>query len=575
MTEILDKKYVCVRKDDKVRLYSIICLKPKKMYSSVYNEISSADILVAYKKAIGFFEGIHKAGIPVHYLVSISPRPQPVFNKVMELIKGDEKESEPMFEQSIYAITWIDGKASRIEMLKAQVEERCKILSTALSVGYENFVPENVRGTELEHFIKSITVPGYELEGVENVKSAQLPFALAYSPSLPTQSSEENIPQFYIPNFDESGSEGIYLGRVMSREGCLHKFYLKGEDILQHLCVVGMTGSGKSTTCKVILSQLIKMGVKVMVLDWHNEYGSFFKNIGCNVVSAGKDDSFTLNPLDAINVKDIYEHIALITDIFAEVYRFTSPQTFTFRNALVNLYGDKPKTFSRAPILSNLVDYIEQNPARSMYDNETKTAILRRLLPLTQGQAGNLLNGENTFSMQTLLSENVCIELGHLRDFETRIIFSSILLKMIYDFRLLSGPSKLEHVTVIEEARSIVPARRTEDPPSIGEKMVSELRKFGERMIFVAQYPTQISSEIIKNCGLRIVHRVSWMEDIRILKETLGLKSEQADFLSLLKTGEAVVSVGRIRSPFLVQVDASVVGVGEESAQVTPIGDKL
>jgi Predicted ATPase len=365
------------------------------------------------------------------------------------------------------------------------------------------------------------------------------------------------------------------LGRIMSREGCLHKFYLKGEDILQHLCVVGMTGSGKSTTCKVILSQLIKMGVKVMVLDWHNEYGSFFKSIGCNVVSAGKDDSFTLNPLDAINVKDIYEHIALITDIFAEVYRFTSPQTFTFRNALVNLYGDKPKTFSRAPILSNLVDYIEQNPARSMYDNETKTAILRRLLPLTQGQAGNLLNGENTFSMQTLLSENVCIELGHLRDFETRIIFSSILLKMIYDFRLLSGPSKLEHVTVIEEARSIVPARRTEDPPSIGEKMVSELRKFGERMIFVAQYPTQISSEIIKNCGLRIVHRVSWMEDIRILKETLGLKSEQADFLSLLKTGEAVVSVGRIRSPFLVQVDASVVGVGEESAQVTPIGDKL
>ncbi|MEM0385762.1 MAG: hypothetical protein QXH64_04830, partial [Nitrososphaeria archaeon] len=116
---------------------------------------------------------------------------------------------------------------------------------------------------------------------------------------------------------------------------------------------------------------------------------------------------------------------------------------------------------------------------------------------------------------------------------------------------------------------------RPEDPPSIGEKMVSELRKFGERMIFVAQYPTQISSEIIKNCGLRIIHRVSWMEDIRILKETLGLKSEQADFLSLLQTGEAIVSVGRIRAPFMVQVDMSIVGVGEEPAQITSLSDKL
>jgi len=575
MVEVLDKRYVCVRKDDRVRIYAIVSLRPKNVNYSSYDGSSSAEILVAYRKAVGFFEGIYKAGIPVHYLVSISPRPQPAYSRVVNILKGGENENEPMFEQSIYAVTWVDGKASKLDTLKAQIGERCKILCTALSVGYENFVPENVQGSRLEHFIKALTVPGYELEKVEGVKSGQLPFTLAYSPSLPTQCSEERIPQFYIPNFEESGSEGVYLGRVKSVEGLLHKFYLREGDISQHLCVVGMTGSGKSTTCKVILSQLIKMGKKVMVLDWHNEYSSFFKSMGCNVVSAGKDDSFVLNPLEAINVKDIYEHIALITDIFAEVYRFTSPQTFTFRNALVNLYGERPKTFSRSPILSNLVDYIEQNPARSMYDNETKTAILRRLLPLTQGQAGNLLNGESTFSMQTLLSENVCIELGHLRDFETRIIFSSILLKMVYDFRLLSGPSKLDHVTVVEEARSIVPARRTEDPASIGEKMVSELRKFGERMIFVAQYPTQISSEIIKNCGLRIVHRVSWMEDIRILRETLGLRGEQAEFLSLLKTGEAVVSVGRIRAPFLVQVDASVVGVGEEPAQVASVGDKL
>ncbi|MGQ9780827.1 MAG: ATP-binding protein [Nitrososphaeria archaeon] len=576
MVYTLDKKYLCVSKDDKIRLYSVVQLRPKQISQFDRPEdVSSAEVLVSYRKAVGFFEGLYKANIPLLYIVSISAKPQSSIKKLLNIaLRGSEENDEDeMFEQSVFAITWVEGTKSKMAALKSDLDQRTRILCTAASVGYDDFVPEVLTGNGLESFMRSIAQPRGSFDGSEEVEGYRLPYLLRYSPLLPTKSSTDAIPSFYIPNFEESGSDGIYLGHVRSSSGLIHKFFLRESDMAQHLCVIGMTGSGKSTTCKLILSQMMKSGKKVMVLDWHNEYADFLRKMGCTVIDVGKDNSFVLNPLDAISASDIYEHIALITDIFSEVYRFTSPQSFTFRSALMNLYGDK-KGFTRFPTLSNLVDCIEQAPIRSTYDTETKTALLRRLLPLTQGQAGLALNGENTFSMDSILSNNVGIELGHFRDFETRAIFSTILLKMVYDFRLLSGLSSTGHVTVIEESRAIVPSRRAEDPPSIGEKMISELRKFGECMIFVAQFPTQISSEIIKNSGLRIVHRVSWLEDIRILRETLGLNDEQARFLSSLKTGETIVSVGRIRSPFLLVVDASSVTVGKEPSQVTFVSDK-
>jgi len=579
MIEVIDKKFVCIKKKDKLRLYMVIQLKPKQLVQGERNyvDIPSAEVIVSYRKAIGFFEGIYKANIPFLYLVSISSKPQSTIQKIIrKTIENSEEELPEMFEQAIFSMTWTAGHQSEVESLKSDLEQRSRILCTAMSVGYEDFTPEVLQGRSLESFVKFLLEPNGSFGDSNEVGVSKLPFLLQYSSLLPTMSPTENVPPFYIPNFEESGSEGICIGDVKSSTGKAHKFFLQENDFSQHLCIVGMTGSGKSTTCKLILSQMMKSGRKVMVFDWHNEYSDFFREIGGQVLDMGKDNSCVLNPLEAINTTDIYEHIALITDIFSEIYRFTSPQSFTFRTALMNLYGDRNRGYSRSPVLSNLVDQIEATPIKSAYDTETKMALLRRLVPLTQGQAGLALNGENTVSIQSLLAGNVCVELGHFRDFETRAIFASILLKMIYDYRLLSGISSQGHITIVEESRSIVPSRRTEDPPSIGEKMVAELRKFGECMVFVAQYPTQISTEIIKNSGLRIIHRISWLEDMRILSETLGLSEEQAKFLSSLKTGEVIVSIGRIRAPFLVAVDASsVVGVWKDPSKVAFLSNKL
>ena len=214
---------------------------------------------------------------------------------------------------------------------------------------------------------------------------------------------------------------------------------------------------------------------------------------------------------------------------------------------------------------------IEAYPLRSAYDNETKVALLRRLVPLTQGQAGKALDGPGTFTVDDLLDKALCIELGDLRDTQTRAIFMDVLLKMIYEHRI-SRRGALEHVILVEEARNVVPARREEDPPAVGERMVSELRKFGEAMIFVAQFPTQVSSEVIKNSGVRIVHKVAWMEDLKLIGSSLNLTPDQQSYIADLAVGEAVVSLSRIQRPILVQVNAESV-LAEERSDINAGGE--
>jgi len=306
---------------------------------------------------------------------------------------------------------------------------------------------------------------------------------------MPTPTTVDLVvePYFNLPRPSEVRRDGPFLGWVKKHGNNLYGVHLSLEDLNTHIAIFGMTGSGKSTTASVILSRLVELGIKVLVIDWHNEYRNIVSHKNGLVFTPGKDVApLTVNPLDPSLSGDLSEHMSLVTDIFTDIFNFTPPQGYMFREALRSTYrrcgyfSEKP---SLPPIVSDIVQEIERAPIRSAYDNETKLALLRRLKPLTEGQAGKALNGQTTIPIEDILSDIVSVELGHFKEQEIRKIFTSIFLKLLYDYRTKEKFSKLQHVTIIEEARNIIPARRPEDPPSIGEKMISELRKFGEGFV--------------------------------------------------------------------------------------------
>lgn len=477
----------------------------------------------------GFFEAIFKSKIPLIYTLVSKPK-----NDGVEMVG--------------LVGSWEDFKDEASSI--AKLEENLNVIKASFSVAVPSTELVRLEGSELANLWDFTSIKGESAE--VKVMAAEASALFPNLESDPTMGGIPARPRFYVPPPDSG--KGLKIGKVLVDGVLRHDFRLDAHEVMSHVCIMGMTGAGKTNTTKIIIEGLALMGIPVLVLDVHNEYRDIMEKIGGTVVAPGKDE-FVVNPIAPFNSKDVAEHVALVTDIFSDVYRFTYPQSFIFRSALMKLLSEDESVSGYPHTLGGLIEAIETHPVKSAYDNETKLALLRRLLPLVEGQAGRALNGKSTVSLEELLKIPVAVQLGHFKDFETRAIFSSILLKMIFDYRVAKGARGLPHVTVIEEARHVVPPRRREEPPSIGEKMINELRKFGEGMIFIAQFPSQISHEIIKNSSVKVVHRVSWAEDITLLSATLNLNREQQSYLSYLETGIAVVATSGLPGPVLVKVD--------------------
>ncbi len=503
-------------------------------------EDSKVDYSAALKTTLqqqrmrGLFEGLRRASVPF------------VYTMLMNETESLDPDS-PVLEFDLVVGTWVDVKKKEDGL--SSLEQRAGILSATLSVALPTAtVVRLVRG-ELSEFVKSALLPGRRplpQSGSPAVAGALCTF----DEMSPIAASLEQTPEFFVPNASDAGAEGIFLGPVKSAGREFHDFRLQMDDLKRHVSILGMTGSGKSTTAASIVKQVAETGLPTLVLDWHNEYGAVVARSGGKVVAPGRDD-FSINPLEIGPASDSVEHMAMVSDIFSDIYHFTHPQAYMFRNALQKRLSETPP--DEVPSIASLVRTIEAYPLRSAYDNETKVALLRRLVPLTVGQSGKALGGSGPLKLEELLGTLVCVELGHMRDVQSRAVFSDVLLKMVYEEKV-RRKGTLDHLTVIEEARNVAPARRAEDPPTVGERMVSELRKFGEAMLFVAQFPSHIAVEIVKNSGTKIVHRLAWPDDVVLVGDSMGLNQKQREHLTRLKVGEAVVSVSRIQKPILVQV---------------------
>jgi hypothetical protein len=482
----------------------------------------------------GLFEGLRRAAVPFLYLMLTN-----------ETQLNDQ--SDPVLEFDVVIGTWVDSKGK--DDGSAALEQRASIVAATVSVALPTAIVARLARRDLVDFTRSFLLPGGRQ--LPQTGSPAVTAALcSFGEMSPVASSVERTPDFYVPNLSESGTGAIVLGAVRSGGREFHDFKLQPDDLRRHVSVLGMTGSGKSTTAMAIVRQAAESGLPTMVMDWHNEYGRSISAAGGKVVAPGKDE-FAINPLEVAPGADPVEHIAMVSDIFSDIYHFTHPQAYMFRNALQKRLNET--SADEVPSIPALVKTIEAYPLRSAYDNETKVALLRRLVPLTQGHPGKALGASGTLGIDELLGTTVCVELGHMRDVQSRAVFSDVLLKMIYEEKV-RRKGNLDHLTLVEEARNIAPARRAEDPPTVGERMISELRKFGEGMMFVAQFPTHVAAEVVKNSGTKIVHRLAWPDDVALIGDAMGLNKEQREHLTRLKTGEAVVGVTRIQKPVLVQV---------------------
>ncbi|HIQ13907.1 MAG TPA: DUF87 domain-containing protein [Thermoprotei archaeon] len=353
---------------------------------------------------------------------------------------------------------------------------------------------------------------------------------------------------FKIPIQSFGDGHRIKMGRLIDND---FKYTISVDDLRNHLVCLGATGMGKTTTIATILNQLPK-DIGYIVFDYHNEYSQLLRDI--DIVLRPGYDGVVLNPLKTFD-EDIEDNISVITDIFSEIYGYTHSQAYFFRNVLEAVFNSYVLTGENEPNLRALLKILEEYPVRSYSEHETKAALLRRFKQLVQGQSSKIFIDGKEIDMEELINKRVVVEMGHIKEVSIRRIFAYVMLKNIFNIQSNLGRKGLNHITVLEESRYLMPNRRDYDPPSVAEKMVDEIRKFGESVFIVSQFPSQIAKAPIKNSGILVIHRVTGSEDIWYIKNVVSLSEDQIEYMKQLEVGEAIIKDSRNPLPFPVKIE--------------------
>ncbi len=348
-----------------------------------------------------------------------------------------------------------------------------------------------------------------------------------------------------------SSSPGLRIGDelyVMDRK-TKGPAFIPLDALRRHVCILGTTGSGKTTSAAIICRALAEQGVSVAIIDRTGEYVELLQDLpDRSVLRPGENLTIALFRLtDAKHLSSQLEDWISILDHFFHVsyYCGLSPlQTRVLREVLAEYYHGTKDTLTISALISKLDHYKRRVKDLNGW-LESIEAVISRLYPLTVDLVGSTLDRPyDTFQVGQLFGSGLTIaDLSSLPDDRAKNLISQVILKQLYDAIKRSGRSSdLRLVAVVDEAQHLAP--HEESYISIPERCAIELRKYGLSLIVCATRPSLISSNIIANSNTLITHMLNNGNDIeRVAGFLVGNLASLKNLLRLQPVGHALVQV--------------------------------
>lgn len=392
----------------------------------------------------------------------------------------------------------------------------------------------------------------------------------------------------FPPVFIPSTNEQILLGETQYYKE-RKKISIPYCDLTRHVFIAGTTGSGKTRTVLNILRQL---NTPFLVLEpiLKNEYRSLCRLVeGVSVYTPGKQE---LSPL-RINIFQVPQNVCIERHLQFLLFSFISTLPdpgellpLILENAMRKAYQQRGWDVSKTPAnhtqgnrnwptfqdLQRAIDETINEQGyhqRNEFIVNAKAALRLRFTRLTEGEGKDIfLNNNHPCSIEELLAQKAVIELGHLSSEEIRNFLLAWLFTCAIEYREAKGlRNDLQHVTVIEEAhRFLTPSGFITTPSGtknsgtaelvirIFSNALAEMRGFGEGIIIVEQSPSKIVSDVIKNTGLKIMHRIFDHQDRIILGCAMGMNEDQTELAMFLKNREVFLFSDRFFLPIKMEV---------------------
>ena len=538
--------------------------------------------------------------------------------------------------QNGFALEMIDYAENGIERLK--LGQSCGMWQTAITYSSENVVARNIIQACLNG---EISKPNPKLLPVKPISIEQkngqellipnnfMTDEINENPLCTLLTSAEvgflcSMPVDSAPNFELKhrkqyplittgiDATSIELGKLSDSGRVINNmpFALSEADLNKHTFVCGITGSGKTTTVKGILTNCCK---PFMVIESaKKEYRNIKLEDSPIVYTLGKPEinCLQMNPFYIMAGVSPQTHIDYLKDLFNASFSFYGPMPYILEKCLQNVYKNKGwnLTLGYHPILvnkGNPVDFFDLDAMKrkygisshkylfpTMYDlkceiqrymdkemqyegevaGNIKTAIKTRLESLCNGAKGYMFNTNEYANMEKLLNENVVFELEGLADDSDKAFCVGLLIVFINEYRQVykeaqgNRKSGLQHLLVIEEAHRLLKNVDTErSSENMGNpkgkavehftNMIAEMRSYGQGVIIAEQIPSKLAPDVLKNSSNKIIQRVVSADDQEIIANTIGICDDEAIYLGTLRTGFALCHKEGMSQPVNVKIN--------------------
>ncbi|MGW1963743.1 helicase HerA domain-containing protein [Streptomyces sp. NPDC001935] len=404
------------------------------------------------------------------------------------------------------------------------------------------------------------------------------------------------------PPGPEDPAAAVHLGELLDPLGRpLQPVTLTAEALNRHVLIAGMTGYGKTTTAKSILTQAhTRLDVPFLVIEpVKAEYRALAHHPELRgrlrVYAIGADGvlPLRLNPLAPVDSVPLLRHIDLLKAVFNAAFPMFAGMSYVLEEALLEVYeergwnlhtslndvlGTNPSVEDRAaltPRLRDLHDKIEEVLQRRGYGPEVHqnmgAALRSRIGSLLVGAKGMALDTRRSLDPRELFERPCVIELRNLGDDEEKAFVMALLLSLLYEHAEArqhlprpDAPSSLRHLTLIEEAhrllRAGVRAGGAESPDAQAKAvtlftdLLAEMRAYGEGFIVADQIPSKLAPETLKNSNVKILHRLAAHDDRAAVAAATNLDDAQSRHLAVLPPGEAVVHDDRMHAAALTTI---------------------
>ena len=348
-----------------------------------------------------------------------------------------------------------------------------------------------------------------------------------------------------------------------------------------HTFITGSTGSGKSNCIYQILHNLSEKEVKFLVVEpVKGEYKTIF---------GGREDVFVystnkkvapllrLNPFSFPIDIHVLEHIDRLTEIFNACWPMYAAMPAVLKEAIEHIYREKGWDLITSecesmeyPTFYDLLKTLPQIMNESMYSNETKNdytgALVTRIKSLTNGLNGQIFCSDQEIGNENLFDKNVIIDISRVASMETKSLIMGILIIKLQEYRMstMQVNSKLNHVTVIEEAHNILKRtsyEQTQESSNIQGKSVemianaiAEMRTYGEGFIISDQSPGLMDMSVIRNTNTKIILRLPDETDRIIVGKAAALNNDQITEISKLPVGVSAIYQNEWIEPVLCKI---------------------